>query len=99
MFFIPIAIWEGDPHITVGYYIWKSMIPALIGNIIGGGFFVGVVYWYMFLTGESTPIPIDGSIFEDDEKPLVGQSSFEPSETKPTATVDSSSKKSAEEMV
>lgn len=23
------------------------MIPALIGNIIGGGLFVGVVYWYL----------------------------------------------------
>lgn len=47
MFFIPIAIFLHDPEITVGYYIWKSMIPALIGNIIGGGLFVGVVYWYL----------------------------------------------------
>ena len=44
MFLIPIGIFNGAP-IGVGYYIWKSMIPALIGNTIGGGFFVGVVYW------------------------------------------------------
>jgi len=44
MFLIPIGIFNGAP-ITVGYYIWKSMIPALLGNTIGGGFFVGVVYW------------------------------------------------------
>lgn len=44
MFLIPIGIFNGAP-ISVGYYIWKSMIPALIGNTIGGGFFVGVVYW------------------------------------------------------
>lgn len=47
MFFIPNAIWQNDPEITVGYYIWKSMIPALIGNIIGGGLFVGVTFWYL----------------------------------------------------
>ena len=43
MFLIPIGIFNGAP-IGVGYYIWKSMIPALLGNTIGGGFFVGVVY-------------------------------------------------------
>lgn len=52
MFFIPAAIFQGAPGISVGYYIWKSMIPALIGNIIGGGLFVGVMYWYLVrLTG------------------------------------------------
>lgn len=45
MFFVPAAIFLGSPEISVGYYIWKSMIPALIGNIVGGGFFVGVLYW------------------------------------------------------
>ena len=47
MFFVPLAIFLGSEEITVGYYIWKSMIPALIGNIFGGGLFVGVVYWYL----------------------------------------------------
>jgi formate/nitrite transporter FocA (FNT family) len=47
MFFVPQAIFLGSPDITVGYYIWKSMIPALIGNIVGGGLLVGVVYWYL----------------------------------------------------
>lgn len=36
MFYIPMAIFLGHPDITVGYYIWKSMIPAALGNIIGG---------------------------------------------------------------
>jgi formate/nitrite transporter FocA (FNT family) len=47
MFFIPIAIFVGDGDITVGYYIWKSMIPTVIGNIVGGGFFVAAAYWYL----------------------------------------------------
>ncbi|KAI9659067.1 MAG: hypothetical protein M1821_002027 [Bathelium mastoideum] len=51
MFLVPIGIWNGAP-ISVGYYIWKSMIPALIGNTLGGAFFVGTVYWYLYLTGE-----------------------------------------------
>ena len=52
MFFIPMAIWNGAPGISVGYYIWKSMIPAALGNIVGGGIFVGGIYWYLFLAGE-----------------------------------------------
>ncbi|CAL3962763.1 unnamed protein product [Diplocarpon coronariae] len=52
MYFIPLAIYLGAPEpLTVWYFIWKSLIPSLIGNIIGGGFFMGVVYWYMFLAG------------------------------------------------
>lgn len=55
-----MAIYLGHPKITVGYYIWKSMIPAALGNIVGGGLFVAVVYWYLFLVGDSNPITIDG---------------------------------------
>lgn len=47
MFFVPLGIFVGTPGLTVGRYIAFSMIPALIGNIVGGGLFVGVVYWYM----------------------------------------------------
>lgn len=51
MYFIPIAIFNGHPDIGVGLYIWKSMIPAALGNIVGGGLFVGAMYWYLYLTG------------------------------------------------
>lgn len=51
MFFIPMGIWNGAPF-GVGYYIWKSMIPTALGNMIGGGLFVGGMYWYLYLTGE-----------------------------------------------
>ncbi|KAF2116566.1 Formate/nitrite transporter, partial [Lophiotrema nucula] len=53
MYFIPNAIWVGAPSpLTTGYYIWKSLIPTLIGNYIGGALFVAVPYWYLYLTGE-----------------------------------------------
>ncbi|EKD14931.1 uncharacterized protein L3040_005007 [Drepanopeziza brunnea f. sp. 'multigermtubi'] len=64
MYFIPLALFLGAPEpLTVGYYIWKSMIPSLLGNIVGGSVFVGTVYWYMHLA--------DGQVVEmpTDEKP------------------------------
>lgn len=41
MTFIPLAIWVDAPEITVGLYIWKGIIPTLLGNILGGGLFCG----------------------------------------------------------
>jgi len=37
MFYIPISIFVGTPGLTVGHYISHSMIPSLLGNIVGGG--------------------------------------------------------------
>ena len=51
MYFIPVAIFYGHPDIGVGLYIWKSMIPTALGNTLGGGLFVGAMYWYLYLTG------------------------------------------------
>ncbi|RHZ56265.1 formate/nitrite transporter family protein [Aspergillus thermomutatus] len=57
MTFIPMAIWLGAPEITVGLYIWKGIIPTLLGNIVGGGLFAGTYYWYMYLlSGEVVPL-------------------------------------------
>jgi len=28
------------------------MIPTTLGNLVGGGLFVGTAYWYLYLTGE-----------------------------------------------
>jgi formate/nitrite transporter len=72
MFYVPIGIFLGAPQITVGLYIWKSMIPALIGNIVGGGLFVGVVYWYMYLAGNPEPVMIDGTSYGGRAMSLFG---------------------------
>lgn len=63
MFFIPIGIWVGTPGVTVGLYIWKGIIPALLGNIVGGGVFVGAYFWYQYLQGQDTNV-IDGQNYE-----------------------------------
>lgn len=47
MFFIPLAIFEGV-DITWTTFLVKNLIPATIGNIVGGGVFVGMFYGYLF---------------------------------------------------
>lgn len=47
MFFIPIAIFHGA-DITWMDFIVKNLIPATLGNIVGGALFVGTSYWYVF---------------------------------------------------
>lgn len=65
MFLIPMGIWVNTPNLSVGMYIWKGMIPALLGNIIGGGLFVGTYCWYQHLQGVDAPA-IDGREFGGD---------------------------------
>lgn len=54
MYFIPIAIFNGSPDISASFYIWKSLIPVTLGNIVGGFVFVALPYWYLYLTGEDS---------------------------------------------
>jgi hypothetical protein len=66
MFFIPLGIWLDTPKITVGLYIWKGIIPAGLGNIVGGALFCGAFYWYMYLV-DADPIAVDGVYYEHTE--------------------------------
>lgn len=68
MFLIPNAIFQGSPSITVELYIWKGIVPALLGNMIGGSFFVGCLYYYLHLQGYSE-VAINGSYHEGSEPP------------------------------
>ena len=47
MYFIPLAIFEGAP-ITWSHFIVSNLIPATLGNIVGGVLFVGLPYGYLF---------------------------------------------------
>lgn len=47
MYFIPLAIYEGA-DITWTTFIVKNLIPATLGNIVGGAVFVGMFYGYLF---------------------------------------------------
>lgn len=58
MFYIPLGIFYDAP-VSVGLYIWKSMIPSALGNIVGGGLFVGALYWYLYLAGAEVVLSFD----------------------------------------
>ncbi len=47
MFFIPAAIYNGA-NITWSAFITSNLIPATIGNIIGGAVFIGLIYGYLY---------------------------------------------------
>ncbi|WP_339917728.1 formate/nitrite transporter family protein [Yeosuana marina] len=47
MFFVPLAIFEGA-DITWATFIINNLIPATLGNIVGGALFVGLPYGYLF---------------------------------------------------
>jgi formate/nitrite transporter len=47
MFFIPSGIFQGADVSWVSFIV-NNLIPATLGNIIGGSFFVGGVYWYTY---------------------------------------------------
>lgn len=47
MFFIPLAMMEGADISILDLFV-KNLIPATLGNIVGGSFFVGMLYWYVY---------------------------------------------------
>ena len=34
--------------ISITHLLFKALLPATLGNIVGGGVFIGAVYWYVF---------------------------------------------------
>ena len=65
MFFVPMGIMlKGAPslvalsnlsltNLTWSGFIINNLIPVTVGNIIGGGFFVATLYWYVYLRPEA----------------------------------------------
>lgn len=63
MFFIPMGLFlKNEPsivgHVTnIDNLTWESMvinnfIPVTLGNLIGGAFFVGFIYWWIYLKND-----------------------------------------------
>lgn len=48
MFFIPAAIYSGAA-ISWFDFLCLNLVPATLGNLVGGAVLVGCVYWYLFL--------------------------------------------------
>ena len=47
MYLIPLGMLAGAP-VTLEMFLY-NMIPATIGNIIGGGVLVALVYWVIYI--------------------------------------------------
>lgn len=41
-------------NLTWGKFLVGNLLPVTIGNIIGGAFMVGLVYWFVYLRGKKT---------------------------------------------
>jgi len=64
MFFVPMGIMlRGVPslvaqsnmnlgNLTWGNFLIRNLLPVTLGNLIGGGFFVATLYWYVYLRPE-----------------------------------------------
>ena len=47
MFFIPAAIFNGAPVTWTEFFV-NNLIPATLGNIVGGSVLVGFLYWLVY---------------------------------------------------
>ena len=47
MYFIPTGIFCGA-NVTWGQFLYWNLLPVTLGNIVGGGLFIGVVYYVTF---------------------------------------------------
>ncbi len=46
MFFIPLGMMCGA-EVSIADFVIDNLIPATLGNIVGGALFVGFAYWYL----------------------------------------------------
>jgi formate/nitrite transporter len=46
-FFIPVGMLYGA-DISISHLLFQALLPATLGNIVGGGIMVGAVYWYVY---------------------------------------------------
>lgn len=64
--FAPSGFWEATgtapanfANLTWGNFFLANLLPVTIGNIIGGAFMVGLVYWFIYLRPSWTKHPVE----------------------------------------
>lgn len=45
------------PHLTWSNFFFTNLLPVTIGNIIGGAFMVGTMYWLIYMRKTASPAP------------------------------------------
>lgn len=56
---------DGEKKKKLILFVAIGIIPSLLGNVIGGGGFCGMFYYFMYLHNQD-PVPIDGIYFPAD---------------------------------
>lgn len=46
-FLVPVGMFYGA-EVGVGKYIYQSVIPVTLGNVVGGAVFAGLVFWFLY---------------------------------------------------
>ena len=54
MYLIPIAMLAGAQGVTVAGFL-ANLVPVTLGNIVGGGVFVALIYWLIYLSPANWP--------------------------------------------
>jgi formate/nitrite transporter len=67
MFTVQMGMMLGA-NLSVGKYLGSVLAPVTLGNIIGGGLFVGVVYWYLYLMKQ----------VDTDDESTINQQPYQP---------------------
>jgi formate transporter len=52
MYLIPVAMLQGAPGVTIAGFV-ANLVPVTLGNVVGGGVFVALVYWLIYLRDAS----------------------------------------------
>ena len=72
-FFIPLGMMFGA-DISVSELLFHALLPATLGNVVGGGIMVGAVYWYVYDSMASSKVLMHGireSIFRSKKRAHV----------------------------
>jgi formate/nitrite transporter FocA (FNT family) len=48
MYFVPLGIFYGATKANWVNFLTANLLPVTLGNIIGGAFFVGTIYWWLY---------------------------------------------------
>jgi len=66
MYLVPMGMMLGAP-LSVGGFVWKCLLPIVVGNSIGGAVFTGLYHWWVYLkckNGQEKIIPTFGEYMD-----------------------------------
>jgi len=56
MYFIPLGMFYGA-NVTTGQFFANNLLLSVLGNYVGGGFFMGFLAYYLYLRAAPVPPP------------------------------------------